>query len=114
MFSIIRNYLLLVFFICVQTDYVVRITEHPYMGGSLDLHNVLVVFLIYLMPLLRYNEVVKYFAPITLWTLGFMLVFNTKIPVSGALLIGFAGCLDQYIKSKESKGLDVEKNTMKL
>lgn len=110
MVPVIRNYLLLLFFISVQTDYVVRISEQPYMGGNLDLHNALVVFLIYLMPLLRYNEVVKYFAPITLWTIGFMLVFNTKIPVSGALLIGFAGCLDQYIKSKECKDLNVEKN----
>ena len=99
MVSTLKNYLLLITILIIQTNYVIRIEEHPYMGGNLNLHQELAVLLIYLLPLLRYNQVLDFAAPIALWTIGFMLVFNSEIPtVSGALLISCAGFLDQYIK----------------
>jgi len=99
--AILKNYLLLLLFICIQTNYVGRIEKF---GENLDLHQELAVLLVYVLPLIRYNEVVKYFTPITLWTIGFMLVFNREIPsVSGALLISCAAFIDQYISQKSNK-----------
>lgn len=97
----IINYLILIIILSIQAFSFLTI----YFGGrgvhgniSLDLGGV--SFLIFLLSVLHYKEVLKYIVPICLWTIGFYIIFqNNYTAIAGGILIAISAYIEYKLKS---------------